>query len=48
MTTGLHPSALATHPPAPIPVLERPLTPEALADALRAFSRSYYANHPFH
>jgi pyrroloquinoline-quinone synthase len=31
-----------------MPVLERPLTPEALADALRAFSRSYYANHPFH
>jgi pyrroloquinoline-quinone synthase len=48
MTTGLHPSTLATPPPAPMPVLERPLTPEALADALRAFSRSYYANHPFH
>ena len=48
MTTGLHPSTLATPPPAPIPVLERPLTPEALADALRAFSRSYYASHPFH
>jgi len=48
MTTGLHPSTLATPPPAPIPLLERPLTPEALADALRAFSRSYYANHPFH
>jgi pyrroloquinoline-quinone synthase len=48
MTTGLHPSTLATPPPAPIPVLERPLTPEGLADALRAFSRSYYANHPFH
>jgi pyrroloquinoline-quinone synthase len=48
MTTGLHPSTLATPPPVPIPVLERPLIPEALADALRAFSRSYYANHPFH
>ena len=48
MTTGLHPSTLAAPPPAPIPVLERPLTPEALADALRGFSRSYYANHPFH
>jgi pyrroloquinoline-quinone synthase len=48
MTTGLHPSTLATPPPAPMPVLDRPLTPEALADALRAFSRSYYANHPFH
>ena len=48
MTTGLHPSTLATPPPVPIPMLERPLIPEALADALRAFSRSYYANHPFH
>src|SRR5216684_2042933 len=48
MTTGLHPSTLATPPPAPMPVLERPLTPDALAEALRAFSGSYYANHPFH
>src|ERR1700732_4324830 len=48
MTTGLHPSTIATPPPAPTPVLEQALTPEALADALRAFSTSYYANHPFH
>ena len=48
MTTALRPSTLATPPPVPIPELQRPLTPEALADALRAFSRSYYANHPFH
>ncbi len=48
MTTGLHASALSTPVPPPIPVLDAPLSPEALADALRAFSRSYYANHPFH
>src|SRR6059036_615253 len=48
MTTGLHASTLATPVPPPIPELNAPLTPEALADALRAFSRSYYANHPFH
>src|SRR6266478_8796444 len=48
MTTGLHHSALATPAPPPIPVLDAPLSPEALADALRAFSRSYYANHAFH
>jgi hypothetical protein len=47
MTTGLHPSALATPVPPPIPDLVVPLTPDALADGLRAFSRSYYANHPF-
>src|SRR6188472_3603113 len=48
MTTGLHPSALATPVPPPIPDLDAPLTPGALADGLRAFSSSYYANHPFH
>ena len=48
MTTGLHASTLATPVPPPIPELNAPLTPEALADGLRAFSRSYYANHPFH
>lgn len=48
MTTTLSASVLAA-PPAPrIPVLERPLEPEALADGLRSFSTSYYANHPFH
>jgi pyrroloquinoline-quinone synthase len=41
-------SGLAAPPPPPVPALERPLTPDALADALRAFSTSYYAAHPFH
>jgi pyrroloquinoline-quinone synthase len=35
-------------PPPPIPALTEPLDPDDLAAALRAFSRSYYANHPFH
>lgn len=48
MTTSLTASALAAPPPPPIPRLERPLGPEALADGLRSFSTSYYANHPFH
>jgi pyrroloquinoline-quinone synthase len=48
MTTTLSASALAAPPPAPIPDLNRPLNPEALAEALRSFSTSYYANHPFH
>jgi pyrroloquinoline-quinone synthase len=39
---------LAAPPPPPIPSLEVPLPPDALADALRAFSTSYYAAHPFH
>lgn len=39
---------LAAPPPPPIPQLERPLEAAALADALRAFSTSYYAVHPFH
>jgi len=46
--TGLHASTLAAPPAAPIPALTAPLAPEALAAALRAFSRSYYAEHPFH
>jgi pyrroloquinoline-quinone synthase len=41
-------SALAAPPPPPVPALDRPLTPTELADAMRAFSRSYYAVHPFH
>jgi pyrroloquinoline-quinone synthase len=41
-------SVLAAPPPPPIPVLDRPLDAEALADGLRSFSLSYYANHPFH
>lgn len=48
METALHSSELSSPPPPPIPELERPLAPEALADALRGFSRSYYAHHPFH
>ncbi|HEU4680867.1 MAG TPA: pyrroloquinoline-quinone synthase PqqC [Gemmatimonadales bacterium] len=48
MTTTLDASILAAPPPPPIPSLDRPLEPEALADALRAFSTSYYASHPFH
>ncbi len=39
---------LAAPPTPPIPVLDRPLSPEALVDALRAFHRSYYVEHPFH
>jgi pyrroloquinoline-quinone synthase len=48
MTATLSASALSAPPPPPIPRLERPLTAEALAESLRAFSTSYYANHPFH
>jgi pyrroloquinoline-quinone synthase len=48
MTTTLHASLLAAPPPAPIPVLTQPLSPGDLDAALRAFSSSYYANHPFH
>lgn len=48
MTTTLQRSALAAPPPPPFPTLERPLGPEALVDALKSFSSSYYANHPFH
>jgi pyrroloquinoline-quinone synthase len=48
ITSSLSPSVLAGPPPPPIPAIDRPLAPEALAGALRAFSSSYYANHPFH
>src|SRR5919201_4554166 len=47
-TTPLHASALAAPPPPPIPPLTQPLSADAFAAALRAFSGSYYANHPFH
>lgn len=47
-TAALHASVLSAPPPPPIPVLDRPLAPDALADALRSFSGSYYGNHPFH
>ena len=46
--TMLHASMLAAPPPAPIPTLVQPLAPDAFAAALRAFSGSYYASHPFH
>jgi pyrroloquinoline-quinone synthase len=39
---------LSAPPSPPIPRLDRPLDPPALAEALRAFSTSYYAVHPFH
>jgi pyrroloquinoline-quinone synthase len=48
MTNTLHASTLAAPPPPGIPALMEPLAPDALAAALRAFSGSYYANHPFH
>src|SRR5262249_42507160 len=48
MTTTLRASVLAAPPPAPIPSLTAPLALDDLAGALRAFSGSYYANHPFH
>jgi len=49
MTTALlASSSLAAPPPPPFPSLERPLDPATLAEALRAFSTSYYARHPFH
>ena len=47
-TGTLSASVLAAPPPPPFPVLSRPLEPEALAEGLRSFSTSYYANHPFH
>jgi len=46
--TTLHPSALSVPPPTTIPELAQPLSPEDLANALRSFNTSYYANHPFH
>ena len=48
MTAVLGTPALAAPPPPPIPRLDQPLSPEALAEGLRALSISYYANHPFH
>ena len=41
-------SELAAPPPPPIPRLDHPLPPEALARSLRGFGTSYYAHHPFH
>jgi pyrroloquinoline-quinone synthase len=48
MSSLLASPTLAAPPPPPIPVLERPLGPDALAEALRAFHSSYYVEHPFH
>jgi pyrroloquinoline-quinone synthase len=48
MSAAAAPSTLATPPPPPIPALDHPLSSDELTDALRAFSRSYYAVHPFH
>jgi pyrroloquinoline-quinone synthase len=41
-------TSLAAPPPPPIPTLARALSPDDLVSALRAFSTSYYASHPFH
>src|SRR5258708_13889210 len=48
MMTTLHASVLSVPPPPPIPVLTRPLAPDDLVEALRAFHRSYHSKHPFH
>ena len=48
MTTTLAASAARHAAPPPIPALDRPLTPAELEEALRAFSGSYYVEHPFH
>jgi pyrroloquinoline-quinone synthase len=48
MTTTLQRSVLSAPPPPPFPPLDRPLGPDELAAALRSFSSSYYARHPFH
>src|SRR5262245_25638561 len=46
--TTLHASALSAPPAPAFPSLSVPLAPDDLVAALRAFSTSYYANHPFH
>lgn len=48
MTAPLTASELATAPKPPVPVLDRPLAPAALEEALRSFHGSYYVSHPFH
>jgi pyrroloquinoline-quinone synthase len=48
MTATLRASSLAAPPAPAIPILDRPLGPEGLAEGLRSFSTSYYARHPFH
>jgi pyrroloquinoline-quinone synthase len=44
----LAPSVLAAPPAPPVPSLDRPLTPDELESALRAFHSSYHVQHPFH
>lgn len=44
----MHASLLAPPLSVRTPVLDQPLGPNELAAVLRAFSGSYYANHPFH
>ena len=46
--TTLSASTLAVPPPPPFPALTRPLDPDDLAAALRAFHQSYHVHHPFH
>jgi pyrroloquinoline quinone (PQQ) biosynthesis protein C len=49
MTATLPSASRLAAPPRPaIPRLERPLSPAELEEALRAFSGSYYVEHPFH
>jgi pyrroloquinoline-quinone synthase len=48
MANVLNPSALSAPPAPPIPGLTEPLDADSFARALRSFSGSYYANHPFH
>src|SRR2546428_13951861 len=48
MSMTLRASGLAVPPRPPIPALASALSPDDLAAALRAFSGSYYASHPFH
>ena len=48
MPSTLAASELATAPRPPVPLLDRPLSPAALEEALRAFHGSYYMSHPFH
>lgn len=48
MSVDIRASKLSAPPAPPVPRLDQPLTPEALADGLRNCSRSYYAHHPFH
>src|SRR5687768_7388535 len=46
--TILRASVLSAPPAPPIPDLRQALAPDALEAGLRAFSSSYYGNHPFH